>query len=362
MNLGLFLSIGESLKDLEEKGQLNRLVNYNIKKYSQAFNKVYVFSYLNEKDYSLPKNCILVPNKKNLNRFLYSILLPFLNVKQISDCNVLRGLQITGGVPAAVAKIFFKKDFIINYGYDYAKLAKIEKKNIQSLLYKFIEFPIITLSSQVIVTSKEVKNHLNKKYGPKKLAMIQNGVDTILFRKFKKKYDKKLTILFIGRLEIQKNLANLLYALKNIKDSKAIFVGEGSQKNNFLKLAQELNIDLEVKNAISYEKIPKEFTKADIFVLPSLIEGNPKILLEAMSCQMAVLGSDVEGIREIISDGKNGLICSTDIKSIENKIKKLQNAGLRKDLGITAREFILKNYQINNLLIKEVNLLLKLAK
>jgi len=54
MNLGLFLSIGESLKDLEEKGQLNRLVNYNIKKYSQAFNKVYVFSYLNEKDYSLP--------------------------------------------------------------------------------------------------------------------------------------------------------------------------------------------------------------------------------------------------------------------------------------------------------------------
>ena len=192
--------------------------------------------------------------------------------------------------------------------------------------------------------------------------MIQNGVDTILFRKFKKKYDKKLTILFIGRLEIQKNLANLLYALKNIKDSKAIFVGEGSQKNNFLKLAQELNIDLEVKNAISYEKIPKEFTKADIFVLPSLIEGNPKILLEAMSCQMAVLGSDVLGIREIISDGKNGLLCYTDTKSIEEKLRKLQNSQLRTKLGANARKFILQNYQINNLLTKEVNLLLKLAK
>jgi len=362
MNLGLFLSIGESLKDLEEKGQLNRLVNYNIKKYSQAFNKVYVFSYLNEKDYSLPKNCILVPNKKNLNRFLYSILLPFLNVKQISDCNVLRGLQITGGVPAAVAKIFFKKDFIINYGYDYAKLAKIEKKNIQSLLFKFIEFPIITLSSKVIVTSKEVKNLLTKKYSFKKIVMIPNGVDTNLFKQLQKTKNQKLTVLFIGRLEAQKNLENLIFAFKNFKDSRLIFVGSGSQKNKLLKLAQEQNIDLEEKNAISYEKIPKEFAKADIFVLPSLIEGNPKILLEAMSCQMAVLGSDVEGIREIISDGKNGLICSTDIKSIENKIKKLQNAGLRKDLGITAREFILKNYQINNLLIKEVNLLLKLAK
>jgi len=192
--------------------------------------------------------------------------------------------------------------------------------------------------------------------------MIQNGVDTSLFKKFKKMHEKKLTVLFIGRLEIQKNLANLLYALKNIKDSRVIFVGEGSQKNKLLKLAQEQNIDFEVKNTISYEKIPKEFSNADIFVLPSLVEGNPKILLEAMSCQMAVLGSNVQGIRELIADGKNGLICTTDVKSIESRIKKLQNADLREKLGLNARKFILQNYQINNLLTKEVNLLLKLAK
>ena len=362
MNLGLILSIGESLKDLEEKGQLNRLVNYNIKKYSQAFDKVYIFSYLNEQKYTLPKNCTLVPNKKNLNRFLYSLLMPFLNMKQISDCNVLRGLQLTGGIPATVAKIFFNKNFVINYGYDYTKLAKIEKKGTQSLLYKLIEFPIIVLSDRVIVTSKEIKNHLSKKYGSKKIVMIANGVDTNLFRHLKKTTNQKLTILFIGRLEIQKNLANLLYALKYIKDSRVIFVGQGSQKNKLLKLAQEQNIDLELKNTIIYEKIPKELSNADIFVLPSLVEGNPKILLEAMSCQMAVLGSDVEGIRELIVDGKNGLICTTDVKSIESRIKKLQNADLREKLGINAREFILQNYQINNLLTKEANLLLKLAK
>src|SRR3990167_4358518 len=215
MNLGLFLSIGESFKDLKDKGQLKRLVNYNIKKYAQAFDKVYIFSYLDEKEYSLPKNCILVPNKRNLNRFLYSVLLPFLNVKQISDCDVLRGLQITGAIPAAIAKIFFKKDYIFNYGYDYAKLAKIEKRNIQSLLYKFIEFPIITLSSQVIVTSREVINLLSKKYGLKKLVMIPNGVDTNLFRQLKKTKNQKLTVLFIGRLEAQKNLENLIFAFKN---------------------------------------------------------------------------------------------------------------------------------------------------
>lgn len=362
MNLGLFLSTGESFKDLEDKGQLKRLVNYNIKKYSQAFDKVYIFSYLNEKEYSLPKNCILVPNKKNLNRFLYSIILPFLNVKQISNCNVLRGMQITGAIPAAIAKIFFKKNYIFNYGYDYAKVAKIEKKNIQSLLYRLLEFPIITLASQVIVTSKEVKNHLSKKYDPKKLAMIPNGVDTNLFRKLQKPNNQKLTVLFVGRLEAQKNLSNLIYALKDLTSYRVILVGDGSQKIKLLKLAKKQKIELEVKNAIDYEKLPKEFAKADIFVLPSLIEGNPKILLEAMSCQMAVLGSNVEGIREIISDEKNGLLCATNTKSIEKELKKLQNAHLRKELGANARKFILQNYEINKLLAKEISLFQKFAK
>ena len=120
MNLGLFLAIGESFKDLEEKGQLKRLTEYNIEKYSEAFDKVFIFTYKDEKGYRLPKNCYLVPNNKNINRFVYSIVLPLIKRTEIDQCNILRGLQITGGIPASVAKIVFKKTFIINYDYVYS--------------------------------------------------------------------------------------------------------------------------------------------------------------------------------------------------------------------------------------------------
>lgn len=362
MNLGLFLSIGESLSDLEKKGQLKRLVNYNIKKYSQNFDKVYIFTYENESGYDLPKNCNLISNKRNLNRFIYSVLLPIMNIKSIQDCNVFRGLQLTGGIPAILVKLMFRKNFVVNYGYDYSKIAKIEQRTIQSIIYKFVELPILILASKVIVTSKEVRKTLRKKYDNNKLALIPNGVDTNLFRPLKRIQNKKLTVLYIGRLEIQKNLENLLFAIENIKQVKVIFVGTGSQKDKLLTIAKKLNIEIEIQKATDYEELPKVLAKADIFVLPSLLEGNPKVLLEAMSCGLAVLGSNVEGIRELITNGKTGLICSTKVNSIRRKLVKLQNIDLRNKLGLNARRFVIHNYEMSVQLTNEINLLLKLAK
>src|SRR3989344_3942762 len=108
MILGVFLAIGESLGDLKSKGQLKRLLDYNIKAYCQNFEKVYIFSYANEKE-KLPKNCRLITNEKNINRYIYSLILPFLKKKYIDDCDIIRGLQLSGGIPASVCKIFFGK-------------------------------------------------------------------------------------------------------------------------------------------------------------------------------------------------------------------------------------------------------------
>lgn len=362
MNLGLILAIGESFSDFKKKGQLKRLVDYNIKTYSQNFEKVYIFSYEKEKGFSLPDNCYLVPNDKNLNRYVYSLLLPFLKRKEINDCEVLRGLQLTGGIPAAISKIFHKKKFIINFGYDYSKFAKFEDKNIQSVLYKLIESPILKLADKVIVTSRQLEQVFTEKIGRKKLVFIPNGVDTNLFRKLPEKSKKNFTVMFIGRLEKQKNLENLILALKNIPKVRAIFIGVGTQKRNLMLLAEKNNVDLNFYGPIDYEKLPKALSTTDVFVLPSHIEGNPKILLEAMSCGIAVLGSNVEGIRELINDGENGLLSETDEKSIESKLRMLQDVNLRKRLGQNGRKFILKNYEIDNVLTKEVNLLLKLSK
>ena len=85
-------------------------------------------------------------------------------------------------------------------------------------------------------------------------------------------------------------------------------------------------------------KLPKVYNKYPIFVLPSKYEGNPKVLLEAMSCGCAVIGTDVQGIRNIIVDGVNGLLVPEDSNSLKEAIIKLREEPLlRHKLGKEAR-------------------------
>lgn len=361
MKLAVFLAIGESLKDLEQKGQLKRLLAYNIKKFSGDFEQVYIFSYANE-ERKIYNNCRVIPNKYNLHRYLYSIALPLIHAKILSDCDIVRGLQLSGGIPAFFTKLLLGKKYVINYGYDYSSFANIEGKQVQSYLYKFIEKPILLLADAIIVTSKGIKKDLEKK-NLKKLHFIPNGVDTKLFKPSSSKKNKLLSLLFIGRLEKQKNIIKLLEAVKlsNIKIKLRLF-GEGKQKEEIIKIIKKLKLNALVNKPVDYSKVSQLLNRTDVFVLVSKEEGNPKILLEAMSCGKAVLGTNVGGIRELINDGKNGLLAETDEKSIEGKLRMLQDDNLRKKLGQNAREFILKNYEINNLLTKEVSLLLKLSK
>ena len=238
MNLGLILAIGESFRDLEKKGQLKRLINYNIKSYARHFDKVYIFSYKNDRNFKIPKNCVLVTNKRGVNRFFYSLLLPFLKNSEFKNCDVIRGLQITGGIPAVVAKIFLGKKFVINYGYDYAKFASIENKKLQSLLFKVIEMPILKTAERVIITSSEIYNKLSKKINRKKLLLIPNGVDNKLFKPAYNKKSNQFTVMFIGRIEKQKNLENLIIAAQKLPKIKIILIGNGSLKGQLKLLSK----------------------------------------------------------------------------------------------------------------------------
>lgn len=361
MNLGVILAIGESLSDLEVKGQLKRLIDYNIREYSKAFDKVFIFSYEDEKNFKLPKNCQLVANTSGLHRYLYSILMPVISFEKIKKCDVLRGLQLSGGIPAATARLFYGRRFVINYGYDYSKFAKIEGKLFQSFLYKIIEKPIFALASAVIVTSSEIKEELAKRVKKSKTHFIPNGVDTRLFRKIGSRLKQKLTVMFIGRLEKQKNLENLLEALSIFKAARLIFYGQGSAKFQLKTLARKLKVNLTINDPVEYQRIPRVLSAADVFVLPSLEEGNPKILLEAMACAKAVVGSNVKGIKEIIKNNYNGLLTETDPQSILQTIKKFENESLREKLGENARKYVARKYDIHKLLGQEVSLLKKIA-
>src|SRR3989338_2440901 len=362
MNLGLILAIGESFSSLKKQGQDTLVVGQNLKAYSKYFDKVIVFSYVKEK-YHLHKNNELIENQFNLHRYIYAPFLPIINFKELKQCDVLRGLQITGGIPCAVAKFLYRKPFVVNYGYDYEQVAKLEGKSVLTFLYEIITFIVVKFADAVIITSPSLKNKVGK-YSPKKIELIPNSVDTKLFSPKNKKRKKIKRIIFVGRLEKQKNLLSLIEAVSALDYKlKLIFIGDGSQKSKLLKFASRKKVDLEIIKPVPHDKLPSFLNSADIFVLPSFIEGHPKVLLEAMSIGLPCIGSNVEGIREIISHNENGIITQTDSKSIGNGlVELLGNKSLQKRLGQNARKFVVNNFDSRLLLEKETNLLLKLVK
>lgn len=355
-NLAVFLAIGESLSDFQRKGQLERLLDYNIKYYLKEFEKVYIFSYANEK-ISLPKNCILVPNKHSLHRYLYAIAMPFIEAQLTKKCATIRALQLTGGIPALICKIIFNIPYVINFGYDYEHYAKIEGKNSHAFLYKLIKRPILKNSSTVIITSQNAKSILNF-VKENKLVFIPNGVDLKLFKKNKvKRTSNSSKIVFIGRLEEQKNLSNLIIACTKLKfDYQLLFFGDGKLKKSLEKLAGTLKVNLTINKPIKYFGVPRILNYADIFTLPSDIEGNPKILLEAMACECKIVASNVNGIRELIIDKENGYLSKTDPVSLADTLNKAFAS--KKNTGASARRFVENGYNIDMLLKKESQLLI----
>ena len=104
--------------------------------------------------------------------------------------------------------------------------------------------------------------------------------------------------------------------------------------------------------------LPALLNQARVFIQPSLYEGHPKTLLEAMSCGLPCIGSDVTGIKEDIEHGVTGYLCGTDSDAIAEAIDVvLSDASLREKLGHNARDYIADNYSLDRVLEMEMEVI-----
>jgi glycosyltransferase involved in cell wall biosynthesis len=156
---------------------------------------------------------------------------------------------------------------------------------------------------------------------PGKLHCIYNPVSRNLLEKTDKirlprenrSPDREKQIVFIGRLDPQKNLPHLLRAFALLRENEPTatlhLYGEGGQKENLEKLAEELNI----RDRVCFEGVRKDmetvYAAADMVVLSSAYEGMPNCLIEAIGCGVPVVSYDCPlGPAEIIVDGVNGYL------------------------------------------------------
>ena len=98
--------------------------------------------------------------------------------------------------------------------------------------------------------------------------------------------------------------------------------------------------------------------QSKLFILPSFYEGHPKILIEAMSCGMVVLASNVEGNKEIIQDGINGFLCEPSEKNIKKRINEIfiYTEDQLKSIKIAAREYVVERFSLEKIIDLELKL------
>lgn len=146
-----------------------------------------------------------------------------------------------------------------------------------------------------------------------KIVLIRNAVDTELFKPCETRSDD--LVVWVGRFVKEKGVEYIVEAARKIsKDSpnvKVLLIGYGPLKAKIVEMARNYGLlgkSVFVEGPFSREEISQILGKATVFVFPSLKEGMPIALLEAMACELPVVVFDVPGIREVIEHGKAGLV------------------------------------------------------
>jgi glycosyltransferase involved in cell wall biosynthesis len=189
------------------------------------------------------------------------------------------------------------------------------------------------------------------------VSVVPNYVDTDLLSPGPRASDGKKRIGFLGRFEHQKNPLALIEAVAGL-DVELVMVGEGSLRHEMAATAARLGADLKMPGNTPHRDLPAFFHGLDLFVLPSLFEGHPKALLEAMSCGLAVIGADSPGIREVLRDGETGLLTATDAPSIRAAIiRVLADRDLAGRMGRNARGEILRTVSLDRTIERELRVL-----
>lgn len=244
---------------------------------------------------------------------------------------------------------------------------------INSKLYKHLidlEKSSLYIADGIIAVDKRIKKHISdscKQINLERKIIINsvpNFTNTELFRpisdfEIRKNYHIKndeFVIICVRRL-VEKN--GVIFAVKAIQmippefKVKLLILGDGPEKSRIKTFIEQNNIKDKVIlcGSISNSILYKYYAASDCAVIPSvtvngLQEATSISALEAMSCGLPVIASNIGGLRELISDGQNGILVEeADSPTIKNKIVELYtNPNWRYEIGIKARNSVIEEY------------------
>jgi len=267
---------------------------------------------------------------------------------------------ILGRIAAGVAKAPITVHTVHGWSFNDFQPAAV------NCFYAFLERVCAVFTNKIIVVSRfDQDKGLRRSIGKKEqYILIRYGIDLQSFRAQDKRNevrkllglgDSDLVVGMVACFKPQKSpldfieLAGLVK--KDFPDIKFILVGDGQLRKKIDLRIKELELKDRVILTGWRDDIRLILSGLDAFVLTSLWEGLPIVVLEAMAASVVVVATDTGGIKEILTDGKTGYLTKPgDILSMRNRLEELLNNNQRKDefirqanKDIDTEEFLLSN-------------------
>ncbi len=252
---------------------------------------------------------------------------------------------------------------------------------------KFSHVMYALQNASALTTNASILAEKAKAFVNREIFLIPNGVDTDLFNPMEKNEalaeslllpsgnlpldsTKQTTRLqnvigFVGELRKKKGLQSLLSAYAQINKAQPttlLIVGEvrqGEDKKLFDELKETIpNSNIIVTGYVPHKDLPAYYSLMDVLVHPSLRDGMPNAVLEAMACEKTIIATSVGGVTDAIEDNVNGILVNVnDTDGLTQKITEaLSQPDKQKQLGRSAREAVLHRYTLEKELQANLNI------
>lgn len=336
-NLGLLMTAGNSLENWFKTGSYEREIRL-YRQLSQQSISITIFDYSSEKSWMNASEHLksdiaasgikVVPlygsynGKSRLFRVLISI---FTVCKNNFNLTHVKSNQSKGAWLGIFLKVKDKKlKFLHRSGYCWSDFTlRLTGSWFKYSLTRFIEILVNVLADQIHVASElDTKSFLN--FERKKVKLVPNWVEISSGSLSHEKFNRSI---FIGRLEEQKGICSLIEIWP--ENESLVIVGDGKLKKKVEERIESRKLNVEIIPSLPHTKLMSLLSSCKCLVNWSDFEGNPKVILEAIFCNVPVLARNVDGVREILSKGEFGDFVETE-SELKTKLQELDTKVLDK--------------------------------
>ena len=261
-------------------------------------------------------------------------------------CDVLRPMNLLGTIPALYAKARWGIPFVMSYGADYVRIAEIHGRPMWK--WKALRAVALRRASRVLVSNQRLAEQVQAQFPSASITHHPNWVDGDRFApddRPRPGFPRK--VFYVGRLVKEKNLRVLAEAVATLPETRLVCVGAGPEREALTQLKAEC------VGSQPWTSLPHWYHQADVFALPSLSEGHPKALTEAMACGLPCL------VSKAVTEGGDAVWRTAEFAA---GIQVLFDANLARHFGQAARSYAMKYWDVKVLMPKEIEYLTAAAR